>query len=239
MVRKLRGIVMTKFYKLSRRGFLSLLLVPSALSASPLVKLQGGHGLFSEYPLTSEENSSHRKFGLFHDPEPDLDLAHSWESLVRKPSKINKSQNLALLNSNTNETLRLKLKAGQTLSPYTLKSLNYLLRDWRTNQIKNLDENILCDFFNVCGQFSTARSFLQVDVHSGYRSHETNNYLRRQSYKVAKNSLHILGKAIDFSIPTKPPKKIAQTARAITTGGVGHYRNFVHLDSGPKRDWIG
>ena len=228
---------MSQQYKISRRTVLGLCLMPSILSASPLVKLKGGHGLFSAPTAVSQEDNYQNKFGLFHDPEPELDPSYSWETFVRKPAKINHTQNLALLNSNTKETLRLKLKAGQKISPYAQKKINYLLRDWRMNQVKDLDENILCDFFNVCGQFANVKSFLQVDIHSGFRSQETNNYLRKRSNRVAKNSLHILGKAIDFSIPSKSPAQIAKVARIVTDGGVGHYSSFIHLDSGPKRDW--
>ena len=93
------------------------------------------------------------------------------------------------------------------------------------------------NFFNVCGQFTDAQNFLQVNIHSGYRSHKTNNYLREQNNKVAKNSLHILGKAIDFSIPTRSSREVAEVSRDTTDGGVGHYASFIHLDSGPERDW--
>ncbi|MAT00619.1 MAG: hypothetical protein CML41_03795 [Rhodobacteraceae bacterium] len=227
---------MSKLDKLSRRGFLCLCLMPSIISASPLVQLQGGHGLFSKTNSNST-NKSTKKFSLFHDPEPELDPTYSWDNLVQKPAMILTTQNVALLNANTKETLRLKLKDGQTLSPNTTKKLNYFLRDWRTNQIKNLDEAILCDFLNVCGQFSSAKKFLQVNVHSGFRSYKTNNYLRARSHKVAKNSLHTLGKAIDFSIPGKSSRQVAQVARSVSNGGVGHYPSFVHLDSGPKRMW--
>ena len=227
---------MSKLDKLSRRGFLCLCLMPSIISASPLVQLQGGHGLFSKTNSNST-NKSTKKFSLFHDPEPELDPTYSWDNLVQKPAMILTTQNGALLNANTKETLRLKLKDGQTLSPNTTKKLNYFLRDWRTNQIKNLDEHILCDFFNVCGQFSSIKKFLQVNVHSGFRSQKTNNYLRARSHKVAKNSLHTLGKAIDFSIPGKSSRQVAQVARSVSNGGVGHYPSFVHLDSGPKRMW--
>ena len=228
---------MSQRYKISRRTFLGLCLVPSTLSASPLVKLHGGHGLFSAHTTIPQDDTDQTKFGLFHDPEPELDPTYSWRISVRKPAIINKTQNLALLNSNTKETLRLKLKAGQKLSPYAQKKLNYLLRDWRINQVKDLDEDILCSFFNVCGQFTDSQNFLRVNIHSGYRSHKTNNYLREQSNKVAKNSLHILGRAIDFSIPTKSSRQVAEIARDVTDGGVGHYTSFIHLDSGPKRDW--
>ena len=78
---------------------------------------------------------------------------------------------------------------------------------------------------------------LKVNIHSGFRSKKTNEYLRQNSNKVAKNSMHILGKAIDFSIPGHTSRSIAKITRANTKGGVGSYPNFVHLDSGPKRSW--
>ena len=49
--------------------------------------------------------------------------------------------------------------------------------------------------------------------------------------------MHILGKAIDFSMPKFGANKLAKIVRANTEGGVGGYQNFVHLDSGPKRSW--
>jgi len=49
--------------------------------------------------------------------------------------------------------------------------------------------------------------------------------------------MHILGKAIDFSIPGTGIKNLAKIVRANTKGGVGSYQTFIHLDSGPRRTW--
>ena len=89
---------MSKLDKLSRRGFLCLCLMPSIISASPLVQLQGGHGLFSKTNSNST-NKSTKKFSLFHDPEPELDPTYSWGNLVQKPAMILTTQNVALLNA--------------------------------------------------------------------------------------------------------------------------------------------
>ena len=78
---------MSKLDKLSRRGFLCLCLMPSIISASPLVQLQGGHGLCSKTNSNST-NKSTKKFSLFHDPEPELDPTYSWGNLVQKPAMI-------------------------------------------------------------------------------------------------------------------------------------------------------
>jgi len=78
---------------------------------------------------------------------------------------------------------------------------------------------------------------LKVSVHSGFRSKETNEFLRRNSHKVARNSMHILGKAIDFSVPGMSAQQLTKIVKANTKGGVGSYPTFVHLDSGPQRSW--
>ena len=95
----------------------------------------------------------------------------------------------------------------------------------------------MSNFFKICEECAGQSNSLQVNIHSGYRSRKTNEYLRRRSYKVAKNSMHILGKAIDFSIPSLSISHLAQTVKNNAKGGVGIYDSFVHLDSGPKREW--
>ena len=54
---------------------------------------------------------------------------------------------------------------------------------------------------------------------------------------MAKNSMHILGKAIDFSVPSLRMSQLARAVRTHAKGGAGVYDTFVHLDSGPKRGW--
>jgi uncharacterized protein YcbK (DUF882 family) len=78
-------------------------------------------------------------------------------------------------------------------------------------------------------------------VISGYRSWQTNALLRRRSQGVAKNSLHMQGKAIDIRVPDYPSKSLWQIAISLRGGGVGYdaRSDFVHIDLGRVRSWSG
>jgi uncharacterized protein YcbK (DUF882 family) len=56
---------------------------------------------------------------------------------------------------------------------------------------------------------------------------------------VAKNSQHVLAKAIDIRVPGITTAKLRQTALSLHAGGVGYYpvSQFVHVDVGPVRQW--
>jgi uncharacterized protein YcbK (DUF882 family) len=83
-----------------------------------------------------------------------------------------------------------------------------------------------------------------IQINSGYRSPEYNLLLAARNENVARNSLHQYGRAIDFCVPGMPIRKVcsyAQYARnTIGVGGIGYYprTGFVHLDSGPARNWV-
>jgi hypothetical protein len=65
--------------------------------------------------------------------------------------------------------------------------------------------------------------------------------LRRRSSAVAKNSQHMLGKAIDFHLPDVSVDRIRAVGMRLQNGGVGYYPSsytpFVHLDVGSVRAW--
>ena len=74
---------------------------------------------------------------------------------------------------------------------------------------------------------------------SSYRSPETNEMLRARSNGVAKNSQHLLGKAIDVRLTDTDSAALRDTALALGLGGVGYYEqsDFVHIDTGRVRRW--
>lgn len=119
-----------------------------------------------------------------------------------------------------------------------LKEINHFMRDWRTDQITNIDVRTI-DI--------AAASHQLMDVNepymllSGYRSAKTNAMLRSKSRGVARNSLHVQGQAADLRLKSRSVGQMYKAAKACNAGGVGRYSrsNFVHMDCGPIRSWGG
>ena len=222
--------------KISRRAFLAATLLPALSEAKPLIDFGQGLGLFSnqENPIS---RNNFNGLALHNDPEPELDNFNQLKSNDFSRIVVEKKFNLNLINANTKDEVTFHFGKNHRLRSQEVFKLNHFLKDWRTNEIKNFDAIVLNDFLKICSLCSGRSGALKVSVHSGFRSKETNEYLRRKSHKVARNSMHILGKAIDFSIPGMSAQHLTKIVKANTKGGVGSYPTFVHLDSGPQRSW--
>ena len=120
--------------------------------------------------------------------------------------------------------------------PEALHEIDFLMRDWRRNEVKPIDLRTVDILAASHSMLDTAEPFRLM---SGYRSAKTNAMLRRQSRSVSKNSLHITGQAADVRLGTRSVRQLAKAAQTCKSGGVGKYSrsNFVHLDCGPVRLW--
>lgn len=117
-----------------------------------------------------------------------------------------------------------------------IKEINYFMRDWRTDDVKNIDArtvDIMCAAHNL---LDCSEPYMLI---SGYRSPKTNAMLRSRSSGVAKNSRHLRGEAADLRLSSRSVNQMAKAAAAIRAGGVGRYSrsDFVHMDCGPVRSW--
>lgn len=155
----------------------------------------------------------------------------SW-ALVHKAGE----RSLSLEHPNTSESVKTVYWADGRYVPQALREISRLLRDYRTDEVKPIDPRLLDLLFALRYQLDTNKPF---EVVSGYRSPETNALLRRHSRGVARNSLHIQGKAIDIRLAGYKPSQIGRAAREMRRGGVGFYRHFVHVDVGEFRTWKG
>ena len=117
-----------------------------------------------------------------------------------------------------------------------LRTVDRLLRDHRTNQVHPIDPALL-DALWALRRHVGSRAHLHVV--SGYRSHETNELLRRTEPGVARASYHVEGRALDFFLPDRHLAQVRRAALGLRFGGVGYYprSGFVHVDSGPVRTW--
>lgn len=143
-------------------------------------------------------------------------------------------RNLRLYNTHTDESLDISYFLAGSYDFDALGKINHLLRCHYNNTVKPIDIRVLdllCDVKNRIG-FDK-----EIHIISGYRSPEYNNYLRGIGRNVAKNSYHMKGIAIDFSIQGFSMSSLSQAAKSFLAGGVGQYAEFVHIDTGPVRYW--
>ncbi|MEY8883200.1 YcbK family protein [Donghicola sp. XS_ASV15] len=120
--------------------------------------------------------------------------------------------------------------------PDALAEINYFMRDWRTNETKNIDARTVDIMSAAHRLMDVSEPYMML---SGYRSPKTNNMLRSRSSGVAKNSLHMRGQAADLRLASRSVGQMAKAAAACKAGGVGKYSrsNFVHMDCGQVRSW--
>ena len=158
--------------------------------------------------------------------------------LVRSsfPNLFNPQRFLAFFNTHTFERLASLYWSAGEYKPTALERINHILRDFRTGESKSIDTGLLDLLYALRLKLKTEQPF---HVISGYRSPATNTALREKGRGVAKNSLHMLGKAIDIRLPGIPLPDLRKAALDLKAGGVGYYSksDFVHVDVGRVRCW--
>jgi uncharacterized protein YcbK (DUF882 family) len=147
-----------------------------------------------------------------------------------------KPRSLSFYNLHTGESLKRTYFEDGDYVPEALHEINYVLRDFRTGQVKTIDPRLLDLLVGIHRNLETSKPF---DVISGYRSPATNAMLHARSEGVAVHSLHIQGKAIDIRVPGRALVALRRTAMSLRGGGVGYYphSDFVHVDTGRVRYW--
>ncbi|MEW6108125.1 MAG: DUF882 domain-containing protein [Nitrospirota bacterium] len=143
-------------------------------------------------------------------------------------------RSLNLCNIHTDERLDITYFYAGRYDYEALSKLNYLLRCHYTNEVRPIDINVL-DL--LCEIKERIDRNAQIQVISGYRSPEYNDYLASLGRHVSRNSYHMKGLALDFSIEGVSNNALSDIARSLASGGVGKYPEFVHIDVGPIRYW--
>ena len=151
-------------------------------------------------------------------------------------ASLSPERTLDFYNIHTGERLRAAYWTEGSYHTGVLDEINYLLRDYRTGEVKTIDPSLLDLLHSVNNVLKSSRPF---HVISGYRSPETNAMLAERTDGVAKHSLHIEGKAIDIYLPDRSLRNLHRVALALRKGGVGYYpeSDFVHMDVGQVRSW--
>ena len=148
----------------------------------------------------------------------------------------NKERRLKFLNTHTDERVDVIYKRGEVFLPEALRKIDHILRDHRSGEIHPIDPVLLDFLYDLLSELGY---YGEVHIISGYRSPKTNQKLRERSTGVAKGSMHMHGKALDFRLPGVDTAIIRKTALAMKRGGVGYYKklDFVQIDTGRVRSW--
>ena len=119
-----------------------------------------------------------------------------------------------------------------------MHAVSVLLRDHHNNKVHPIDPHLL-DLAHVL--HGNVRSSQPIQVVCGYRSPETNAWMHEVSAGVAVHSMHIQGRAIDIRLPGTRLSSLRKAALALRRGGVGYYPedDFIHVDTGAVRHWVG
>jgi uncharacterized protein YcbK (DUF882 family) len=168
-----------------------------------------------------------------------LSVAAGW-SLGTPTIAGGETRTVSLYQVHTKESITVTYMVKGRYVPSAMKKINYLMRDWRRNEVIKIDPKTVDLMWELHADLG---SRAPIHIISGYRSPKTNAFLKRVGRNVAKKSQHMVGKAIDLYFPDVATKKIRNSALVRKIGGVGYYRSsggptgFVHLDSGNVRHW--
>jgi uncharacterized protein YcbK (DUF882 family) len=153
-------------------------------------------------------------------------------------SAAGETRSLKLYFVHTGERAQITFKRNGRYDQKGLQEINRFLRDWRRNEPTRMDPRLFDLVWEVYRRVGASD---YIHVVSAYRSPTTNGALRSRTKGVAKNSQHMLGKAMDFFIPGVKLATLRETAMRLQVGGVGFYPTsgspFVHLDVGSVRAW--
>ena len=164
----------------------------------------------------------------------------AFASVLARPAisvpRTDDRRRLSFHNLHTGESLDAVYWADGSYVPDALRSIDTVLRDFRTGDVHPIDRRLLDLLVRLRQKLGTMES---VHVISGYRSPRTNAMLRAQSEGVAGHSLHMDGMAIDLRVPGRALRDVRAAALDLGGGGVGFYpaSDFVHVDVGRVRHW--
>lgn len=152
--------------------------------------------------------------------------------LGKKPPAI-----VNIYNTWTHETVAIDTALAKAKTPpLPPDAMNRFLRCHFTNHEIKMDERLFGVLVQAADHFKVAR----VDIISGFRAPKYNLMLRKKGRRVARNSQHTFGNAVDFRLPGITTERLRDWARRLRLGGVGYYQGdgFVHVDTGPVRYWV-
>jgi len=141
---------------------------------------------------------------------------------------------LNLANPHTGETFSGIYRDDNGPIPRVMEELSLFLRDFHSGERIAIDVGVVDFLMGVMQAVGQTRA----TILSAYRTPATNAMLARTHFGVAENSQHLYGRALDVHFGDNLAEAM-KAARAMQRGGVGWYphSSFMHIDTGPVRNW--
>jgi len=148
---------------------------------------------------------------------------------------------LDIENRHTGEKILVRYHGVTGYRMDAIRRINWIMRDWRQESLSQVDPRLLWALSAIRMAAMRDGNPGKILLLSGYRTAETNAYLRSRGVRAAYNSLHLQARAADIVIPGTDLAHVSDYARWLQVGGVGTYRRsgFTHIDSGRERSWGG
>jgi len=150
--------------------------------------------------------------------------------------RIRPERSLHLVNVHTGESFRdVYWSHGRYIRP-ACRRIDWLMRDFHVDRIHHIDPDLIDLLHAITARLQTRQP---LQILSGYRSPETNRALQEEGFGASNNSMHLVGKAADITLPGVRLGYLRRAAAASRAGGVGYYpdNGFVHVDTGRVRFW--
>lgn len=163
---------------------------------------------------------------------PEIALPRPERPVIKGPALV--TRQLALLNENTGERVDASYWADGDYVLEELELIYRVLRDHHAEEMYAIDLDLVELLHGLGDKLETREPF---HILSAYRTPRTNAMLAARYDSVANNSFHLRGMAVDLHMPGRRKRDLLKAAVALKGGGVGNYRTYVHLDTGPRRHW--
>ncbi|MBI1244239.1 MAG: DUF882 domain-containing protein [Alphaproteobacteria bacterium] len=152
------------------------------------------------------------------------------------PVRPSSERSLKLLVVNTGERWEGAYWRDGNYLPDAMKRLDAVLRDYKAGAVMHMDPKLYDQMWEIHQRVGSNEPWRVI---SAYRSSRTNAVARKSHRGVARNSFHIQGRAVDIDLADRSVRAIRQAAMSLQAGGVGQYprSDFVHIDTGPVRNW--
>jgi uncharacterized protein YcbK (DUF882 family) len=167
-----------------------------------------------------------------------LGVLLAWIATLSQGTAATAQRGLSFYHTHTGKRLEVVYWQDGEYRESALEDINRFLSDFRTGDIVDIDPQLLDVIYDARASLGSDGTY---QVISAYRSPKTNEMLRGNSASsgVAKQSQHILGRAIDVRLEGVSTEKLRDAAIRLQRGGVGYYEtsDFVHMDTGRVRRW--